>query len=111
MTARVETTATMFRQRDHAPDAAHLELAPAEPLTEVARGRGRDDALPSETHRIFSTGSHAARSASRGHVERDGHEPDDLVAMLVARREDVGLGHRTNSHAHGFAPHLGHPFA
>ena len=66
---------------------------------------------PSSTHRIFSTGSHAARSASRrAEVERDAHQPDELVAVLVARRDELG-GHRTNAHAHGIAPHFGQPFA
>ena len=110
--ARREAAASMFGSRDHTPDPAHPELPPAEPLTEVARRGRRDDAVALEhaPHLLHRQPRGAFGHRRRAEVERDAHQPDDLLAVLVARRDELG-GHRTNAHPHGIAPHFGQPFA
>src|SRR6185503_16771692 len=111
--ARREAAASVLGRRDDAPDPAHPELAPAPPLPEVARAGRRDEAavLDEAPHLLHRQPRRAFGERALTEVERDAHQPDELLPVLVARRDHVRRRHRTNAHPHGIAPHFGQPLA
>jgi hypothetical protein len=93
--SRREAAASVLGQRDDAPDPAHLELAAAPPLSEVPRAGRGDDAIALEhaPHLLHRQPRCAFGQRARPHIEGDPHQPDDLVAVLVARRDHVRRRH------------------
>src|SRR3990170_1462525 len=108
---RREAGAATLGQRRHAPDAAHRELTPTEPLTVVAACRRRDHPAVLEGAAELLEGERRRAVLEEGvrQVQRHAHRLRDLLAVIL--RGCAELGHRTKSQAHGDAPHFGHPCA